>query len=139
MSGEIVLIGARWHSVKWWACNGREDLTQRAVLSVNSLRSAGFLARIGERTNEAFAEFERAHPEHGPHTYTTLLRVEVYGTDDIFEKARTHLHGFWAAINSKGMTSDYREGYSNGIAVLREVGTKKPAQLPLNKPKRLKA
>ena len=53
MSG-FVLAGTRWFAVKWWAANGREDLAERAALSVETLRKAGFIARVGQRVNEVY-------------------------------------------------------------------------------------
>jgi hypothetical protein len=126
MVGDITLSGARWLVVKWWACNEREDLTARAALSVDSLRAAGFLARIGERVDDS-----RREP------YTALLRVEVFGTDEVHIRARHHLRGLWAALGSRGMPKDYRIGFSTGVALMTK--REKAIQLPAVSQKKLKA
>jgi hypothetical protein len=125
---EIVLSGAQWRSVKWWSCNEREDLTARAVLCVDSLRAAGFLARLNDRD----------HPQFSPGGNYTTLYVEVYGEKETHQRARHHLRGLWAALDSKGLPKDYRIGYSTGVAILQGVKPK-PQQLPTPSTKRLKA
>src|ERR1700722_12786767 len=121
MATDLVLTGARWFSVKWWGVNHRKDLAERAALSVESLRSAGFLARVGERINEERVEYRKRHPEWSGDIYCSLIRVEVYGTADVHEKEKHHLRGFWAALDARGMPEDYRVGYSTGVAVMQNI------------------
>jgi hypothetical protein len=120
----FVLSSARWFAVKWWSCNER---------------AAGFLARVSERTNEGYAEFVRLHPEYEPNAYASRLRVEVYGPSEVQERARHHLRGFWAALESRGLPQDYRIGYSTGVALVVNGAKPKPAKLPLPDRKGLKA
>lgn len=136
----IVLSGPRWFSVKWWATNGREDLGERASISVETLRQAGFIARVGERRNEARHAYAMNHPKCGPDAYATLIRVEVYGTSETHERARDHLRGFWAALESRGLKADYAEGFGAGVCVLRKIGKSEPSKLPaIQNLRRLKA
>jgi hypothetical protein len=135
----LVLTGARWFSVKWWGVNHRTDLAERAALSVETLRKAGFIARIAERGNQDRAEVWKHHPEWGHDTYAGLIRVEVYGATDVHERAKHHLRGFWAALDSRGMPQDYRIGYSTGVAVMQNVAAIKPDCLPTATRKTLKA
>jgi len=134
----IVLAGTRWFAVKWWAANGREDLAERAALSVETLRKAGFIARVGQRVNEVYLAAARRFEEE-PSPYATLLRVEVYGTTDVLDKAKDHLRGFWAAIESRGLKPDYQRGFETGVRVLGAVGKSKPEKLPALNNLRLKA
>lgn len=135
----LVLAGARWFSVKWWGVNHRRDLAERAALSVESLRSAGFVARIAERVNQDRGEVWKQHPEWGHDTYGGLIRIEVYGPTEVHERAKHHLRGFWAALDSRGMPQDYRIGYSTGVAVMQNIAASKPERLPTATRKELKA
>lgn len=141
MGNEIVFSGARWFAVKWWGVNHRTDLAERATLSVESLRTAGFVARIAERICPDRVEYLKQHPEWGQDVYAGLIRVEVYGTTDVHERARHHLRGFWAALDSRGMPVDYKVGYNTGIAVMNNLTKQKPARLrePSTGQRRLKA
>jgi len=140
---DIVVTGDRWMSAKWWDGSAkdkfhqRDDLAERVALSLESLRKAGFVARLQERREQ-----------HGPwpdypmleEYETILLRVEVYGNSNTLIRARHHLRGFWAALDSRGLGKDYRIGFSSGVNVLQNVGKLKPETLPKpDRTKRLKA
>lgn len=140
MTTNIVVAGAKWRSVKWWdpaARNRDGDEAERAALSVQSLRKAGFLAKISESHNEDRTAYCQEHGEdESNYPYVVLIRVEVYGDANVHARARHHLRGFWAALESRGLPQDYREGYSAGVGVLQRIAAGKPDKLPAPTPNR---
>ena len=143
MTANIQLAGSRWQIAKWWDPNGkhangvaRTDLAERIALSVETLRKAGFVARFTEWREE------RGGPTYNCESWESCLcRVEIYGDNQTLIRARNHLRGFWAAIESRGLTADYQRGFATGVRVLQSVGETKPRELPkaTNVTKRLKA
>jgi hypothetical protein len=132
VSEEIVLSAARWWSVKYWqggVAHRDQDEADRAALSTDALREAGFLARVS-LGGKHYA---------GSRECYSWIRVEVYGEEDIQLKARNHLRGFWNAIESRGLTPEYQEGFATGVRVLKNVGLPGAKQIPMRATRQLKA